>query len=65
MKDIKIWWQSQGKETLEKLKQGNFDIYWGIIVIMIGLAIFQGIVPSSIANAANQGKCAQIFVNLT
>ena len=55
----------QGKETLEKLKQGNFDIYWNLIEIMIETAIFHGIVLPSIVFAASQGKRPQNIVNVT
>lgn len=53
------------KVTLEKLMQGNFVIYWSIIVIMIAPAIFQGNVLPSVAVVANQGMRAQIFASVT
>ena len=34
-------------------------------MVMIAPAIFQGIILSSVAVAANQGKCAQTFANVT
>ena len=65
MKDLKFYSKVQEKETLEKLKYGNFDIYCNIVVIMVAPAIFQGIVLPSAAVAANQGKHAQTFVDVT
>ena len=64
MKDIKNLRKSATKENATKGK-GNFDIFWNNVAIMIAPAIFQEIVLTSVAAAANQGTRAQTFTNVT
>ena len=64
MKDIKNLRKSARKGNATKGKR-NFDIFWNNVAIMTAPAIFQEIVLTSVAVAANLGTRAQTFANVT